>query len=312
MIVMDLEWNSGYDKTPLEEILQIGAVRIDTPGGRITDTFSVFVRPRVHKKMNRTAKALPELRASLDAALDFPAALALFTEWCGGDTEFADWGGDDFAVLCQNCAFWRLPVPAATRHVDFQAAFSLLVGTNQSVALSRAVEYCAIPDSFTFHNALNDAMYTALVSAWIGPDVLALQALSKETRRLAAAPPYPPRPPKTAGPYASSRAALNGRGCRRQSCPLCGGSIWVRRWYPGGENRYYADFRCRAHGVFPCELTLSPRPDGQWQAATAVPAAAPELLEAFDRAIRSGSVACKGEKRRKRRRRPRSGQPRQY
>ena len=28
MIVVDLEWNRGYDKTPLDEILQIGAVRL--------------------------------------------------------------------------------------------------------------------------------------------------------------------------------------------------------------------------------------------------------------------------------------------
>lgn len=302
MIVMDLEWNSGYDKTPLEEILQIGAVRIDGPGGRITDTFSVFVRPCVHKKMNRTAKALPELRASLDAALDFPAALSLFTDWCGGDTEFADWGGDDFAVLRQNCAFWKLPVPRADRHTDFQAAFSLLVGTGQNVALSRAVEYCGIPDVFTFHNALNDAMYTALVSAWTGPDILALLALSKEARRLAGTPPFPPQPPRQAGPYAAPQAALNSRGCRRQACPLCGGSVWVRRWYPAGDGRYYADFRCREHGAFLCRLTLSPTESGRWQADLAVPAVTPELLEDFDRALRAGSVSCKGGKRRKGRR----------
>lgn len=311
MIVMDLEWNSGYGKAPLEEILQIGAVRVDGPGGRITDTFSVFVRPRVHKKMNRTAKALPELRASLDAKLDFPAALALFTDWCGGDTEFAGWGGDDLVVLRQNCAFWRLPVPKVTRQTDFQAAFSLLVGTNQGVALSRAVEYCGIPDTFTFHNALNDAMYTALVSAWTGPETLALLALAKETRRLADAPPFPAPPPRRTGPYAGPQAALNGRGCRRQRCPLCGTSLWVRRWHPADGSRYFAEFRCPVHGRFPCRLTLSPTGDGQWQAVSAVPAVTPELLQDFDRAFRSGSVCCKGgTRRKKRRRRPRPPQKR--
>ena len=41
-----------------------------------------------------------------------------------------------------------------TFHNALQAAFSLRVGTSQGVALYRAVEYCGIPASFTFHNAL--------------------------------------------------------------------------------------------------------------------------------------------------------------
>ena len=65
MIVLDLEWNRGYDKTPLDEILQIGAVRLDRPGGRIVDTFNVFIKPHVHKRLNRTAKALPEIAGKI-------------------------------------------------------------------------------------------------------------------------------------------------------------------------------------------------------------------------------------------------------
>ena len=37
MIVFDIEWNHGCDESPLDEILQIGAVRLDRLGGRILD-----------------------------------------------------------------------------------------------------------------------------------------------------------------------------------------------------------------------------------------------------------------------------------
>ena len=40
MIVLDLEWNRGYDKKPVNEILQIGAVRTEGLGGPILDTFN--------------------------------------------------------------------------------------------------------------------------------------------------------------------------------------------------------------------------------------------------------------------------------
>lgn len=296
MIILDLEWNRGYDKTPLEEIIQIGAVKLDKLGGPIVDTFCIFVHPCVHRKLNRTAKTLPELEAAFDSPYDFPTALALFTDWCGRDTVFADWGGDDFDTLRQNCDFWKVRAPEATRLIDLQLAFSLRVGTNQGVALHRAAEYCGIPTPFTFHNALNDAVYTAMVSAWIDDDAMALLALPKEIRRLQNTPPFTPQSPQQAGPYGSAVSALNSRGCRRVSCPICGESTWIRRWYTGEDGDYYADFRCKTHGNFLCRLILTPDREGQWHSLTEIPEITPSLLGDFDRAIRSGSIICKSGK----------------
>jgi len=299
MIVLDLEWNRGYDKTPLEEILQIGAVRIDKPGGKILDTFSIFIQPCVHKKFNRTAKALPDLQSALDSEIHFPEAVEAFIEWCGEDTVFADWGGDDFEVLRQNCAFWKVPAPQPTQLIDFQAAFSLQVNTNQGVALCRAVEYCRIPTPFTFHNALNDAVYTALVSAWITEDTLTLIALPKEIRRLMKSPPFPPQSYRQSGPYTSLQSALNSRDFRRQVCPICGDPIWVRRWYTSDLDRYYADFRCRTHGSFLCRLALSSTVVGLWQGFLSVPPITAPLLQEFSTALHTASVSCKGRHRKK-------------
>ena len=299
MIVLDLEWNRGYDKTPLEEILQIGAVRLDRLGGPIRDTFSVFVHPCVHKKLNRTAKLLPELDSALHSPYDFPTALRAFTDSCGGDAVFADWGGDDFEVLRQNCDFWKIPAPVPAQLIDLQMAFSLRVGTSQGLALYRAVEYCGIPGSFTFHNALNDAVYTAMVSAWIDSEAMTLLALPKELRRLRSTPAFPPQPDHQAGPYDSMKAALNGRGCRRPHCPLCGEAVWVRRWYSEQPDTYFSDFRCKAHGSFLCRLSLYPTEGGQWQGRLAVPEITPALLREFDSAIHTRSIPCKASKPRK-------------
>ena len=208
MIILDLEWNRGYDKTPLEEILQIGAVKLDKLGGTITDTFCIFVHPCVHRKLNRTAKTLPELRAAFESPYDFPTAAEQFRIWCGDDTVFADWGGDDFDVLRQNCDFWKVPAPTATQLIDLQMAFSLEVGTNQGLALYRAVEYCGIPAPFTFHNALHDAVYTAVISEWISEDAMALLSLPKEIRRLQNTPVFPPQPVRQIGPCASLLLAV--------------------------------------------------------------------------------------------------------
>ena len=293
MIVLDLEWNRGYDKTPLEEILQIGAVKLDKLGGTITDTFCIFVHPCVHRKLNHTAKTLPELRAAFDSPYDFPSAVEQFRIWCGNDTVFADWGGDDFAILRQNCDFWKVPAPVATELIDLQMAFSLEVGTNQGLALYRAMEYCQIPTPFTFHNALNDAVYTAVISAWISQDAMALLALPKEIRRLQNIPTFPPQPAQQLGPYSSVSSALNSKTARRLPCPLCGEIAWGRRWYTHEPNRYYADFRCKTHGNFLCRFVLTPTEQEQWEGLLTVPEMTPTLLQDFDLAVRNGAISCK-------------------
>ncbi len=100
MIILDLEWNRSYDKKPLDEILQIGAVRVEKLGGPVVDTFSVFIRPQVHKRFDPGARKLPELRASIESNVEFPAGLEMFRTWCGEETAFAAWGGgDDFIPL---------------------------------------------------------------------------------------------------------------------------------------------------------------------------------------------------------------------
>lgn len=84
MIVFDLEWNSGYfDKITLNEILQIGAVKLDETTRQVTDTFTVCIRPRVHKRYAPPVKLLPELKAFEASDLDFRAAVAMFADWCG-------------------------------------------------------------------------------------------------------------------------------------------------------------------------------------------------------------------------------------
>lgn len=64
MVILDLEWNRGYDNTPLDEILQIGAVRVEYLGGPVTDMFNAYIRSTVHKKFDLGAKQLPDLQIS--------------------------------------------------------------------------------------------------------------------------------------------------------------------------------------------------------------------------------------------------------
>lgn len=312
MVIFDLEWNRGYDKNPLNEILQIGAVRVDHLGGPVLDVFDAYIRPVVHRRFDVGASALPELREYRSRGRSFGGAMNAFRAWCAGEHVFASWGSGDLDTLKENCRYWHVDfLPEEERKVlDLQAAFAYMLGTEQSIALWRAAAYCGIPDSFTFHNARNDALYTALVGAWLTPEALAYVPPTKEERlaRKFCAVPFPRQPRRRIGPLPTPEQILDTRESRKLSCPLCGRSGIVVRWYSakrkGREDsarQYLGVFSCPVHGQFLCRLSLFQTDRGDWSGRRTVPALTPELFQEYA-AFSHGSVyICKGSRRRRRR-----------
>ena len=90
MIVLDLEWNQPFGGRRMEEIIQIGAVRLAEPGGAVQDWFNMHIRPSIYPKLSPVARKLPESAQALTAELDFPAAYQAGLDWCGDDTLAGD------------------------------------------------------------------------------------------------------------------------------------------------------------------------------------------------------------------------------
>lgn len=302
MIVLDLEWNRGYDKNPLHEILQIGAVRIDRLGGPVVNSFDVCIRPTVHKKFDLGAKKLPEGKSFRSSHIRFPGAAEAFRAWCAGETVFAGWGTGDLDALNENCKYWGLPPFHAEAVYDFQRAFGHALGTEQQIALWRAAEYCGIPDIFDYHSAVNDAMYTALLSAWITPEDLIWRPEPPLPRRrrlaLRMSPlTFPRQPRQKVGPLPTPDAVLNAKKSRNPSCPLCHQRYGVARWFTpagrkGAAGQYYAVFTCSEHGRFLCRMTLFQGEDGQWWGRWSVPAITPELKREYADALEGRVHIC--------------------
>lgn len=308
MIVFDLEWNQGYAPGAIEEIIQIGAVRLSALGGRVEDSFNVYIRPQLRSGLSVGAKKLPDLALSLRSRTDFPTAYRAFLDFCAGDTVFASWGPGDLGVLRKNAVHWRMSEPPASEQLDLQAAFGRMVGADRCIALEQAVDYCAIPEVFSYHNALNDALYTALVG----------EHLSAES--LIAPPPKPKRkppvrrmvfsvPPDEAEPLQvdlSERThALSNRRLRRAPCPVCGAAMTAAQWYPFGEDCFFTVLTCGGHGRFLCRLRVQEHKPGWWQAERALLAPTPEALSDFSAARKNMPVRCVGASRKRQYRRSR-------
>ena len=224
MIIIDLEWNCGSDYSGFDEILQSGAVRISAFGGCILDTFNVHVRPCVNTTLHPAAAILPELWHSFADGVCFPVAFLKFREWARHEKDYAAWGEDDFRVLQQNVSFWNLKALPMRASFNLQRGFGQHLGTDAQIALCRAVAYCKIPASFTFHDALNDTMYAALLTSWITLHDLVVPPRAAGFRncwRWSVTPFLPPTK-KRSKYLLTVQAVLNFPQMRRQSCPVCG------------------------------------------------------------------------------------------
>lgn len=309
MIVFDLEWNSGlYDPIRLDELLQIGAVKLQTPGGPILDSFNAYIRPWIHKRFSPAAAALPDLALSKNSDLDFPAALEDFLAWCGEDRVFASWGSSDLPVLLQNQKYWQLKARLPETYVDVQLAFGRVVGSSDNLSLEWCAEYCGVPDIFDPHNALADAVYTACVARLLTQEEL------EGAVRPAQSPPkgqkaLPRRSQPWQGPFEDLDKTLNNRGCRKALCPKCQTAARVSRWHRGEDGYYYSKFSCPncARGYILRLEVMADKRKKLW-ANQAVYRATGAKKEAWQAAEQNPPVLCKGKRRSHWRRRKRSPQ----
>lgn len=272
-IVLDLEWNQPTSfNTPvfrqigdslLFEVIQIGAVKLDDHFS-LLDELSVPVRPTHYVNIHPRVRRMTHLgREELCDAPAFPEAMSQFASWCGEDYVFLTWGGDDISVLKQNLDFFHFEGGYA-RMFDVQRYYAetFELGSKQK-SLKGAMEHLEIlPDeNRDFHNAVNDAYYTALV----------LQKLPEPERVLN----HEQAPRKLAHNKRRTRfrvthtvpsvvEGLAGADVQTPECPTCKKPTSLQtEIVPQAPGKYVALSKCPQHGQLFVKVRFSVLPDGQ-------------------------------------------------
>ncbi|MBP3306366.1 MAG: hypothetical protein J6L66_01960 [Anaerotignum sp.] len=125
---------------------------------------------------------------------DFKEAYSGFLKFIGEEPAIlCTWGGDDIKSLFRNILFYDLDADALTNqflNVQPFAAEYLNYEAGKAIGLKNAVEALGIPEGETFHNALNDAVYTAKIFAITHPEEIKadtfnpLTMLAKKPKKL--------------------------------------------------------------------------------------------------------------------------------
>ncbi|PCI32082.1 MAG: exonuclease [Elusimicrobia bacterium] len=172
-IIVDLEatcWETGQHTNRME-IIEIGAVRIDSKTKEPLDDFSIFVHPTEEPTLSDFCKKLTSItQPDIDNALLFPDAFEKFLEWVGdGPHRFCSWGAYDLKQFRVDCDRNNIPMPDWLEpHVNLRRMFSAKREI-PSTTMIQALEILNIPLSGQHHRGIDDARNIAKIAKIILP-----------------------------------------------------------------------------------------------------------------------------------------------
>ena len=199
-MVFDLEFNQmfNFKKEQLSlpnpicpfEIIDIGAVKLDE-NLNVVASFDRLVKPELYKRMHPYVKKITGItKENLKTAAPFKSVYTEFIEFINDVNVLCVWGTDDIKELFRNIEYHELDaslIPKSYIDVQHYTSKHLLHPKGTSISLSNAVKAFDIPVEFKFHNAFNDAFYTAEVfkkfhNKQIKPDIYTLHKDRKPDR----------------------------------------------------------------------------------------------------------------------------------
>ena len=273
-IVLDLEWNqpTSYSSPAYKsvggklmfELIQIGAVKVDEYLN-VVDSFSQFIHPVHYTKLHPRIRRITHIeQEDLDNAPEFSDAVKEFADWCGEDYVLLTWGCDDISVLYQNMTFFKCGTELRPMY-DLQRLFGEVNGNSKDrKGLKAAMEQLNIvpdEDSRPFHNAVNDAYYTALVFASfpepekvlnypLTPKKLQHIEHKKECRMITR--------------VKSIEEGLQSQAALQPNCPVCGKRLPLTEGYVlQRDQSMVALCECDQHGLVFSRLSFDKNDEGK-------------------------------------------------
>jgi DNA polymerase III epsilon subunit-like protein len=149
------------------EIIQFGAVKLDMDFNNV-GSFSRLIKPSIYSRISEFVTELTGITTdSLKAEQDFSQIYKEFLEFVNEpEMVLCVWGMTDMKELIRNAIYHKLDeklLPNRYINIQPQASVHLGMPKKKPLGLKYCVEALDIKTSYSFHDALNDALYTAEV-----------------------------------------------------------------------------------------------------------------------------------------------------
>ena len=278
-IVLDLEWNQSPGGKESEEpllpfeIIEIGAFKVNS-SHELLDSFHAIIHPQVYPSLHFMTREIISLsEKDLEGKPSFPEAAKDFLDWCGPDPVFCTWGSSDLLELQRNLSWYQMPFPFRFPlfYYDIQKIFSIVYEDRKTRrSLEFAVDYLNIPKNSGFHNAYDDARYTARIMQYLSEDdILANSSIdyyrTPGSRRQEIYITYKTYSKIVSKPFPNKTDAMKDRVVASTRCYLCHKNARKKiRWFSSGGRNYFCLAWCEKHGWLKGKARLRQHTDSTW------------------------------------------------
>ncbi|MGE7880417.1 exonuclease [Bacillus sp. NPDC094077] len=164
-IVFDIERNfRPYKSEDPLEIVDIGAVKINTSTMKIVGEFSELVKPSA-QLTRHTTKLTGITKKDLIGVGNFPQIIEKFIQFIGENSIFISWGKEDYRFLSQDCTLHGVECPCMEKESRFDLQKFVFQAYEElfehTPSLQFAVEQLGLIWEGKQHRALADAENTA-------------------------------------------------------------------------------------------------------------------------------------------------------
>jgi inhibitor of KinA sporulation pathway (predicted exonuclease) len=163
-LVVDLEATCSDDRIAVPrdemEIIEIGAVIVDSTTFESLSEFQSFVRPVRNPALTGFCRELTGITQSeVDAASGYKDVLSEFVEWFSSyqDCLFCSWGDYDRRQFERDSEYHGVVYPFAARHLNLKDAYARKRGLRRGRGLSGVLEAEGIRFEGRPHRGIDDA-----------------------------------------------------------------------------------------------------------------------------------------------------------
>ena len=166
--VVDLEFTQytkpvGRPGGFFSEIIEIGAVKIDSATMETVGHFQHFVKPHFYPKHAKESLAFCMITdEDMKTAIEFPDMLEIIRSlYVPNKSYFVVWGNADYPVIEEGCKRHKLTNPILAEDcLDLAAAYKLMKGDSYTTGLRKATEEQNVQTGGLWHTAFDDAANT--------------------------------------------------------------------------------------------------------------------------------------------------------
>jgi inhibitor of KinA sporulation pathway (predicted exonuclease) len=162
LLIVDLEstcCENGSIAKEEHEIIEIGAVMVDTTSLKEVDSFDIFVRPVRHANLTQFCTNLTTItQANVDSAPIFSQAAGQFQLWLNHYKNylFCSWGNYDRNHLESDSAYHKVKNPICVPHVNLKKEFAKQQKVKK-MGMQWALKLIDEPIVGSHHRAIDDA-----------------------------------------------------------------------------------------------------------------------------------------------------------